>query len=270
TVDTRLGMAELPNGIATYYVRNLPAVTNLLVRITVSVDRNDEIWAIDNIKIEGQTPSLSVWNGSSWTPSAPTASTKAIFNGPYNTATNGNVEACGCEINAPVTVGTNSYMRIQEVIENHSTLTVESDASLVQVNNAAVNLGNDITVRRQTSMYEKFDYTYWGSPVSNVTFGGAGMPFQNWRLDYAFEYNTENFLDVITAETGVGPADGFDDDENDWSPVSASSAIVPGKGYAIMAPTTGTFPTQTTVTFNGPANNGVYTVPLMLSPSADA
>src|SRR5690606_22336331 len=76
--------------------------------------------------------------------------------------------------------------------------------------------------------------------------------------------------DVITAETGVGPADGFDDDENDWSPVSASSAIVPGKGYAIMAPTTGTFPTQTTVTFNGPANNGVYTVPLMLSPSADA
>src|SRR5690606_36512231 len=162
------------------------------------------------------------------------------------------------------------FMRIQDVIENQSTLTVESDASLVQVNDAAVNLGNDITVRRQTSMYEKFDYTYWGSPVSNVTFGGAGMPFQNWRLDYAFEYNTENFLDVITAETGVGPADGFDDDENDWSPVSASSPIVPGKGYAIMAPTTGTFPTQTTVTFNGPAHNGVSTAPLMLSPSADA
>lgn len=269
TIDTRNGNAELATGPATYYVRNLPQVSNLLIRITVAVDREDEIWAIDNIRIEGQQPTTTTWTGV-WTPSAPTSLTRAVFNAPYNTATNGSVDACACIINSPLTVGANSYMQIQDRIANNSTLTVESNASLVQRNDEAANSGNPITVRRQTSFYERFDYTYWGTPVGGVTFGGPGMPFNTWRLDYAFEYNTNNFVDNITAATGMAPADGFDDNEDDWSPVTAATPIVPGKGYAIMAPTSGSFPATNTVTFNGTANNGVFTVPLMLSPSADA
>ena len=269
TIDTRNGNAELADGPATYYVRNLPPVSNLLIRIIVAVDREDEIWAIDNIRVEGQQPSTATWTGV-WTPSAPTSSTRAVFNAPYNTATNGSVNACACTINAPLTVGANSYMQVQDRIANNSTLTVESNASLVQRNDEAANMGNSITVRRQTSFYQRFDYTYWGTPVGGVTFGGPGMPFNTWRLDYAFEYNTNNFVDNITAATGAAPGDGFDDNEDDWSPITASTPIVPGKGYAIMAPTSGAFPATNTVTFNGTANNGVFTVPLMLSPSADA
>lgn len=269
TIDTRDGNADLPDGIATYNVKNLPSVASLQIRITLAVDRSDEIWAIDNIKIEAQSPVVTTWNGLSWSAGAPNASTKAIFNGPYNTATHGNVSACECEVNAAVTIAPNTYMDIQDNFANNSSITVESDGSLIQRNDNGVNTGNNVTVRRETSSYQLYDYTYWSSPVNGVTLGGAGMPFNSWNLGYAYSYNPANFIDLVTAETGNPPADGFDDDQNDWTEEGAGTVMDPGRGYAIMAPTTGSFPTTDTVTFTGQANNGVITETVVFSPSAD-
>lgn len=269
TIDTRDGNAELPDGIATYNVRNLPAVADLRIRITLAVDRADEIWAIDNVQVQGQLPVVTTWDGAVWTPSAPNATTKAIFNGPYDTVSDGNVTTCACEVNAPVTVGPNTYLDVHDYFENNSTIIVESDGSLIQRNDNGVNTGNNITVRRETSSYQLYDYTYWSSPVNGVTLGGAGMPFSSWNLGYAYSYTPANFIDNITAETGNPPADGFDDDENDWTPAGAGTTMDPGRGYAIMAPTTGSFPTTNTVTFNGQANNGSITETMTFSPSAD-
>lgn len=243
-------------------LNNLPNSSQLKIRISFKLDRTDELWAIDNVQLRGRRKLSTTWSGTSWSNGAPTASTEAIFAGPFNTNLNGNVSACACQFNAAVTVSANGQINIQDNYQNTGSLTVESGGALIQVNNFAANTGNNIAVRRTTSSYKRYDYTYWTSPVSGALIGG---PFGGWRLDYAFEYITSNFYDVLTAETGVGPADGFDDNGDDWSAVGATTPMEHAKGYAIMAPTTGSFPATTTVEFNGPAHNGIYTIPLALS-----
>jgi hypothetical protein len=114
-------------------------------------------------------------------------------------------------------------------------------------------------VKRITSPYNKFDYTYWSSPVAAATIGGA---FTGWRTDYAFQFATANYADV------VAPFDGFDDDQNAWVYTPPATVLTPGKGYAVMAPTTGVFPATSTVTFSGKVNNGVIAMPIAASANA--
>src|SRR5690606_32286225 len=104
---------------------------------------------------------------------------------------------------------------------------------------------------RTTSPYNKYDYTYWSSPVTGATIGAT---FTGWRTDYAFQFTTANYADV------VAPFDGFDDDQNAWVYTPPATVMAKGKGYAIMAPTTGVFPTTNTVTFSGAPNNGVVNI----------
>jgi len=241
-------------------LNNLPNSSQLKIRITFILDRTDELWAIDNVILRARYPAVSIWNGIAWSPSAPNNSTKAIINGLYNTNPNGNIEACECEVNPTFTlnVSTGTYLEIQSNLTNNGTLNVADDGSLVQVNNAAVNTGS-INVTRTTSAYNKFDYTYWSSPVANPPISG---PFSLWRTDYAFIFNTANYADI------VAPINGFDDDNNAWSYVPPVTLMAAGKGYAIMAPTTGSFPTTSTVTFSGVPNNGVVQILLALSGNA--
>ncbi|MBA4153157.1 choice-of-anchor D domain-containing protein [Flavobacterium sp.] len=279
TVDTRAGNAELANGYATYYVKNLPAYAGLLIRVTIYVDRDNEIWAIDNVKLEGQQPVTSTWTPSAWTPAAPTSSTTAIINGNFNTATHGNFNACNCEIKNGFTVivaNPGDYIEVQTdlTLGTGSTLEVRDDASLVMKNDYGV-LTNNGTMRmiRQTSPFKKFDYVYWSSPLNNAS---LATTFAGWRLDYAFQFVTPNFEDLLTINNlGVVTAATSDtfDDYAPWAWQAYTGVMTPGKGYAIMAPTTGTFPRMETRTFTGVGNlnkfnNGIITVPLALSANA--
>ncbi|WP_298118233.1 choice-of-anchor D domain-containing protein [Flavobacterium sp.] len=189
TIDTRNGNAELVNGISTYNVRSLPSVANLLIRITIKVDNVAEIWAIDDIKIEGQIPQISIWNGSTWSAGFPTSNTKAIFDADYITSSlpnQGSIEACECLINSTsnVTIQPNYYFEVQSGITNNGTLTVENSAMLVQVNDAAVNSGN-IIMRRNANIRE-LDYVFWSSPideftVSNISTGTPSDVIWKWN-----------------------------------------------------------------------------------------
>ena len=234
---------------------DLPNSSQLKIRLVIAIDRTDEAFAIDNIMLSGRKSAISTWNGTSWTPSAPTSTTAAVINGNY---ANGNISACKCQVNAPftVTIAANQYFDIQSEIINNGTITVESNGSIIQHNNAAANTGTAYNIKRTTTPYKKFDYTYWSSPVANAAIGAT---FPTWRLDYAFQFVTSSFADV------VAPLDGFDDDGNAWQNVASGATMTPGKGYAIMAPTTGTFPATSTVNFAGAINNGVVTIPLALS-----
>lgn len=278
TVDTRAGNAELANGYATYYVKNLPAYSGLLIRVTLYVDRDTEIWAIDNVKLEGQQPVTSTWTLGSWNPSPPTSSTTAIINGNFNTATDGNFNSCNCEIKNGYTVivaNPDDYIEVQTdlTIGTGSTLEVRDDASLVMKNDYGV-ITNNGTVRmiRETSPFKKFDYVYWSSPLTNAN---LATTFAGWRLDYSFQFVTPNFEDLLTINNlGVVTAgsDTFDD-YAPWAWQPYTGVMTPGKGYAIMAPTTGTFPRTESRTFTGIGifnkfNNGIITVPLALSANA--
>jgi hypothetical protein len=273
-IDTRLGGSELAAGIATYNVKNLPNTSNLLIRITLVINRLDEIWAIDNIKIEGQIPVSTTWRGPLllWTAGVPTTSTKAIIDSNYNAGTDGNIQTCECQINSGkvVTISPNNFLEIQSNLSNEGVLNIENNGSLVQVNDSAINKGSgSINVTRNTTPYQKYDYTYWSSPINNLTIGATAL--STWRMDYAFDYLTSNFNDLYSGtgypQTTAG-SDGFDDDGNAWQHVSIITPMAPGKGYGVMAPTLGAFPATSIVNFSdqtSKVNNGIITVPLLLS-----
>jgi hypothetical protein len=51
-------------------------------------------------------------------------------------------------------------------------LTFENDASLVQINETAINSGN-ITYKRESASVRPSDYSYWSSPVADQTLAAA-------------------------------------------------------------------------------------------------
>ncbi len=218
--------------------------------------------ATNAVKISEAT--TVTWNGTVWTPSVPTANSIAVINGNYDTAVNGNFEACSVTVNGGFTlnIGTANYVLIQNdlTVNSSANLTVQDSGSLVMVDDAGVVTNNGTTqVKRTTSAYNKFDYTYWSAPTLNPT---IGTTLPGWRMDYAFYFLTANYADVIA------PFDGFDDDQNAWTHVTPATTMTKGKGYAVMSPTGGTFPATNTVTFSGPVNNGV--VNILLGASANS
>lgn len=245
TLDTRNGNAELANGIATYNVKNLPQSTNLLIRITLNIDRDDELWALDNIKIEGQTAQSTIWTGASWSAGFPTPSTKAIFDvGTSYTTTaafeHGSVEACELEIRsgATVTVDPTYYFEIQSDIKNSGTLTIANNGSLVQVNDTAINTGS-INYLRNVASLRGFDYIYWSSPVVNQYLGTL---YAAPTAGLKFEWNP----------IALNPSGSY----GFWIPPT-SSTMETGKGYIIRASSSYGWTGSLTSTFNGKPNNGV-------------
>jgi hypothetical protein len=217
------------------------------------------------------------WNGSSWTPTFPTISTAAILAGNYNTTTHGNIDACSLTINSGVTavISPNTYFNIQNdlTVQANASLQLADSGSLVMIENAGLVTNNGtIQVSRNTSPFDKYDYTYWSSPV---TAANLGTTFPNWRTDYSFGFATANFSDTQTINNlGVVTAnvpDGFDDAAPfAWTFAGTAATLAPGKGYAIMMPTTqASYPSAPiSVSFNGTVNTGTILTPLSLSANA--
>lgn len=264
TVTTFGARSNSINGLPrTYSITNITTPTNQVrVRFTIKTNTNstNEVVVIDNVVIQGQQESTKTWSAGSWIGGSPTDTDKVILTSDYNTSTDGNLLGCECEINTGVTltIATDTYAEIQGKIANSGeSIVIENAGSLIQFDDAAANTGN-INMTRTTSSYEEYDYVYWSTPVSNTTFEA---PFTGWRADYCFAFNTSNFEDLNN--------DTFDDNNNAWQNVAFSTQMIPGRGYAIMAPTDlGTYPTQADVVFTGIPNNGTISYTLQASNDA--
>lgn len=141
-----------------------------------------------------------------------------------------------------VTIGAGKYIKVvNEIINNNSNASqfvVESDAALIQVNDASVNTGN-ITVKRNAQL-KRLDYNYWGSPVT----GQKLRPFSLGTLPSRFYTYNEA------------------DDYFYWIDPYAND-FEKGKGYAIRASNTASSTLETFVgQFLGSPNNGVVSIPL--------
>lgn len=165
------------------------------------------------------------WNGS-WSPTGPpTLDDFVIINSNYS----GNIEACSLIINngATLTVPDGKFVTIQNdlAVNSGGILNIANQGSLVMINDSGVVTNNGtINVNKTTTAYEKFDYTYWSSPFQSISIPTI---FSGWRTDYAFDFHPENFIDIA-------PADGFDDDQNDW--VNISSTNDSGRGFIVRMP----------------------------------
>lgn len=224
--------------------------------------------ATNAVKIE--PAQIVTWNDG-WLPNPPTANSTVVIKTLYDTYIDGDFEACSMTIEdgGSVLIKDGDFVTVHYnlTVDAGGTLDVANQGSLVMTEDSGIVTNNGtMQVHKTTTPYNKFDYTYWSSPVATTitnAFVTNASPLP-WRIDYAFIFNTANFSD-LTGPNGTGPADGFDDNQNDWTAVPGATSMTAGVGYAIMGPTGGSFPATNTVSFTGKVNNGLVTVPIVLS-----
>jgi len=182
--------------------------------------------------------SATTWNGTSWSPSAPTSNDKIIFNGNYSSV--GELVACSCQVvSGNVVINSGHTLTLtKELNVSGGTLTFNDTASLVQLN-AATNTGN-ITYKRKTTPLKQYDYTYWSTPVNNATLSQLAT-------------NAAFFSYSPTI--------------SNWVSQSGSLTMSNGVGYIGRAPTNLSYSTSQIVetSFVGVPNNGDVTTPIIKS-----
>ncbi len=220
----------------------------------------------------GQT---TTWDGAAWSAGSPNIGVNAIIDGNYSTFVNGgNITALSLTVtlNGALTVTDGFFVWIQDAVtvDLGGTIIVNSQGSVVQINNTANTVNGTVTVEKLTpDMNAWYEYTYWSSPVSGETINGGLFEGQ---ADRRFLFDGSKFLDA-TAETGnnnaaVAGQDDIDDNRDDWALVNGADIMNPGVGYAsthdeiIFNATLGGLPKNLKYTFEGPFNNGVYNVPI--------
>jgi hypothetical protein len=179
----------------------------------------------------------TTWNGSNWSHGLPTALTNIIFNGNYSVA--GNLIGCACNVSSgAVVISSGTTLKLTKGLTvSGGSITIDENASLVQVDDHAVNSGN-IIVKRGTNI-KKFDYVYWSAPVSNFSLSNLSPGTSS-----SFLYK---WIPTIGGNYGG------------WS--SANETMTAGKGYIVRGPDAfnNILAGRFTATFTGAPNNGVIT-----------
>lgn len=84
----------------------------------------------------------------------------------------GNLEGCSCEINNQAVVQvlpmSNLTVKSSIIVRENAQLLIADQGSLVQIEDYAVNSGS-ITKEVTSTPMKNFDYTYWSSPVAEMT-----------------------------------------------------------------------------------------------------
>ena len=195
------------------------------------------------------TFSGSTWNGSAWSPSVPTGNTSLSFTGNYTSS--GNLSGCSCTVTGGNVVfnGPDALTLTDGLtVTAPGTLQFNNNSSLVQINDAATNTGI-ITMERITPPIYRFDYTYWGTPVTFASNYTLGMLSPLTLSDKFFSW-------IPTIANGMG----------NWFSESAATIMNPIKGYIVRGPQSYSFTPGTklpyTANFIGTPNNGVISCPI--------
>lgn len=194
---------------------------------------NDETAIFDNICISfDKCASSTIWDGSAWSAGIPNSTTEAILNGNYTTSvTTPSFTACSLTINNGfnLTVSNGDFIEILNdvAVSNGARITTETQGSFVQRGDGVsagvffVGIsGNSNVIKTTAVLNSDVDYTYWSSPVANITVADGLTEANTGRR---FTFNASNFLDAN--------GDGIDDDANAWTALADTDPMDPGKGY---------------------------------------
>ena len=137
----------------------------------VVVAKKSSIVSAASEVVAGTTSATTTWNGTAWSNGTPNETLEAIINGNYTTGAtpgNGTFTAKKLTVNSgtlTVVTGTNLTI-LNEVITTAGAngIVIENNANLIQINNVA-NSGA-ITVKRESNLLKRLDYTMWSSPVA--------------------------------------------------------------------------------------------------------
>lgn len=197
----------------------------------------------------------TTFESGTWNNGLPVILRSAVIDDNYNTENFGNFTACNLEINEnrKLTINANNYVTIKNTLSVAGNLEILHEGSLVMINDTDVINNGSIDVHKTTTEIEMYDYTFWSSPIEQAEFI---IEFSESPQDYILEFNTSEFNDSDDDELD-------DDDPPAWQNIEGN--MIPGKGYAIMAPFEEPFEDTQSVIYNGTINNGLVKIPVNLS-----
>lgn len=190
------------------------------------------------------------WNGSSWSPNAPTLQDAVVLSGNYN---GGSFDCYSLNLGTyTVTLSTNESLQVVNDITGTGKIIISDNASLVQHLEGAQKPTIELT--RTTRDMKRFDYVYWGSPVEENVFSQlstnaiATGETTSGAFDLKYKY-----VSGSTATTGYG-----------WQNLTATT---PGQGFIMRVKEQAPFVDASTaesinLKFEGTANNGTIEIPV--------
>ncbi len=206
------------------------------------------------------TTNTKKWNGSSadswndgtkWLPTGIPDATNCVIIPTGTTAkiTNTDAFAKTVTIKAPtgnLELQTDKNLTVTDnvIVEAGATFNIKNNANLVQINNVA-NTGT-VNIERITQPMNRYDFAYWGSPLStNFTLGSLSP---GTLYDKYFSWIP--FIGTVSGN---------------WKYENTGTIMVPGKGYIVRAPQSfnisGSKSTYT-ANFIGTPNNGDVLIPI--------
>lgn len=194
----------------------------------------------------------NIWNGTTWSRGTiPTKFEHVILNSNYNTAINGNIDACQMTVRPGIildiensTDGT--YVYVVNSIFNYGVINVKSKGNLIQVNhpldlNGEPIVTPNINFTKNTASKVRWDYIYWSKPIVNPI-----LPELNSNFDLKYYWDPD-FCVAGVNQSYLG-----------WRTLSSEPAI--GTGFIARVKTSiGLTPTNFTINLSGLSNNGNYT-----------
>lgn len=196
----------------------------------------------------------TVWNGFIWSNGTPNLTAEVIIDGDYDTTISGSFSACILTVNldAGLTIGNETFVEVINHVVISGELLIDTKGSFVQIDrNGLFTLNTDgkSILRKETALKNAwYYYTYWSSPVKDITIAEA---FPNTDSNRRFWFNTANYWD--------SNGDNVDDDGNDWVIAEGSSIMTPSVGYIATSSRLGPYPSTDIVTFRGSLNTGDIT-----------
>lgn len=193
------------------------------------------------------------WNGSqgtswnnnlNWTPNGIPDATNCVIipnvaNKPVISGTNYEAQAYSLSIlaNAGLEITSNNNLTVTDFVNTHPTANfiIRNNASLIQVNNAAVNSGQ-ISYTRTSRPMTRWGYVYWGSPIVENAFSQIPAEFD---LKYRWQSGTLN--GAWLPLSAIAPAEGFITRVRNIPPFSSGLGSI-------------------NFTFNGTPRNGIVNV----------
>ncbi len=185
--------------------------------------------------------STTTWTiAGGWDNGVPDLTKEAILAEDYSTS-DGGFTSCSLTIGSGVklVIKNNDHIEVNNDIINTGMIRIKPQGALVQKNNTATFINsstatNPVIVDKLTApMQEWYEYTYWSSPLENVTIGDFLPTTSSYRL---FKFVAANFSDVVKEDLNnnvlISGRDDIDDNSNDWVTISRSTVMAGGIGYS--------------------------------------
>jgi hypothetical protein len=243
TVDNITNSIPTTGTIKIYNSTTNPALPLNLQKFRFTYTKSVGNLALDDVSFNcSLCPSVTTWNGTSWSNNSPNSSTTAVIDSNYNTNTN-SFEACSVIVNPgkTLTINSNQYISIQNSLINNGIVDI-NDGTLVQ-SNSVTNVGN-INYNRSVNTLNGYDYIYWSSPVLGQSLSTL---YNSPTPGFRYEWNP-----IISNTNGTF---------GNWVNLTTPNMLV-GKGYIMRSSSSFGWTGNLLSIFTGVPNNGSITYTL--------